>query len=222
MDKKNTIKITLEVHAYAEEKLFDEVLEDEPFYGIVGADIMKPLVKKNGCVLDFNYDNDTRIEDIINFVKITIYGEKSFESDYPKYTFTYKKERYLVLDGKQKIIKILKYIDPDNTGSIIVTIFVSYDAGCVASEGKLRYFVRSHESGKHNVPHIHVRDAGYEYEASIRISDGEIIAGTLPTKLANKAKDKILEDQDYFYHCWNTMTDGLKIDINHHYGYIEY
>ena len=67
-----------------------------------------------------------------------------------------------------------------------------------------------------------MRDAGYEYEASIRISDGEIIAGTLPTKLANKAKDKILEDQDYLYHCWNTMTDGLKIDINHHYGYIEY
>ena len=49
-----------------------------------------------------------------------------------------------------------------------------------------------------------------------------IIAGELPSKYAKMAKKKILSDQEYFYNCWNTMTDGLQVDINHHYGYIKY
>lgn len=115
-----------------------------------------------------------------------------------------------------------KYLDPNNIGTITFSVLVSCDAGGVAREGPLRYFVHSHEAGSHHEPHIHVRDNAYEHEASIRISDGEIIAGELPSKYAKMAKTKILSDQEFFYNCWNTLTDGLQVDINHHYGYIEY
>jgi len=42
------------------------------------------------------------------------------------------------------------------------------------------YFI---ENNKHDVPHFHARYA--EYEASINISDGNILAGELPKKTAS-------------------------------------
>ena len=80
----------------------------------------------------------------------------------------------------------------------------------------------SHESGSHNKPHVHVRDTQYRYNASVSLDDGEVIVGNLPKKLAKLAKKKVLSDQEFFYNCWNTMTDGLKVDINHHYKIIGY
>lgn len=74
----------------------------------------------------------------------------------------------------------------------------------------------------HNEPHVHVRDTGYEYEASLALKDGRILAGSFPRKLLKKAQRKLVEEQAYFLRCWNTQTDGLTVDINHHFGYIKY
>lgn len=132
-------------------------------------------------------------------------------------------ERYYIDNDGQNFSELLeKYLDPNHTGTIVVGILVSCNAGDVGGVWPLRFYVRSRESGSHHEAHIHVSDIGHQHEAAVRISDGEVIAGKLPRKLAKLAKESILADQEYFYKCWNTMTDGLKVDINHHYGYIQY
>lgn len=218
------VTVKLEIHAYAEEKLRDEMLDDLPFYGIHGPEIMRPLSEKRGCCFSLEYDETTHASDVMKAVKQTIWGRDGEpEGSSTSYSFLQNKERYYITDNTCNFRKLLsKYLDPNNTGCITVCVLVSCDAGEVGSEWPLRFYVYSHESGRHNEAHIHVRDVGHRYEASVRISDGEIIAGELPAKYAKLAKRKILSDQAYFYNCWNTMTDGLKVDINHHYGYIQY
>lgn len=218
------IKIRLEIHAYAREKLHDWDFDSAPSYGINGPEVMLPLSKKRGVVILFSYDENTSLGDVINFVKSAIWGTSDTEVSAPvSYSFLVEDERYFIAD-KTKLFRNLlgTYLAPDDTNTITICVLVSCDAGEVASEWPLRFYVHSREAGSHHEPHIHVCDTGHEYEASIRISDGEIIAGELPRKYAKLAKKKILSDQPYFYHCWNTMTDGLQVDINHHYGYIQY
>lgn len=217
------IQIKLEIHAFAEEQLCDDCF-DAPYYGINGPEIMQPLSVKRNHIMTFQYDSQTSLRELVDAVKHEIWGDSEAETYAPvDYAFLVHDERYYITDDSQYFMKLLpRYLDPDSTGIITFCILVSCDAGDVAREGPLRYYVHSHEAGKHNEPHIHVCDTGHEYEASIRISDGEIIAGELPRKFAKLAKKKILSDQPYFYNCWNTMTDGLQADINHHYGYIQY
>lgn len=218
------IRIKLDIHAHVAEQLCDGVFDDAPFYGINGPDAMEPLSKKRNHEMVFEYDKKTCLGDIINAVKYDIW-RNSNANEYVSvtYAFLVGNERYNIVDYTQNFREVLiKYLDTNNTGAVTFSILVSCDAGGVASEGPLRYFVHSRESGSHHEAHIHVRDNAFEYEASVRISDGEVIAGELPSKYAKMAKKKILSDQAYFYHCWNTMTDGLQVDINHHYGYIKY
>ena len=218
------VTVRLEIHAYAENALCDRVFDEPPFYGINGPKIMRPLSEKRGHIFCLKYDKDTHVGDIIDAVKQVVWGKDGEPAWSPTlYSFLHNNERYYIINRSQNFDALLhKFLDPDRTGHITVCILVSCDAGDVGSEWPLRFYVHSRESGSHNEAHIHVCDVGHRYEASVRISDGEIIAGALPRKLAKLAKKKILSDQEYFYNCWNTLTDGLKVDINHHYGYIQY
>lgn len=218
------LKIELEIHACAEEQLCDQYFDDPPFFGINGPEIMLPLSKKRGQAVICECNEQTRVADIINAVKRDIWGSDGEPEWAPvSYTFLANGERYYITDNKCDFSTLRhKYLDPKNTGVITVGILVSCDAGDVGGVYPLRFCVRSREAGNHHEAHVHVHDVGHQYEASVRISDGEIIAGKLPRKLAKLAKESILADQEYFYNCWNTMTDGLKVDINHHYGYIKY
>lgn len=214
--------IKLDIHAFAREKLCDEQLKSP--YGLYGLEVMQPLGRKINYEFEFLYDSQTQVMDVVNAAKTEIWGNDHKDDWTPEvFAFTVQNERYYIADQTKNFGELVeKYLDRNHTGKIILTVLVSCDAGTICNDGVLRYYVHSHEAGKHNEPHIHVRDLGFHYEASVRISDGEIIAGMLPRKLANKAKNKILSDQEFFAHCWNTMTDGLEIDINHHYGYIGY
>lgn len=218
------IRIKLDIHAFVQEHLCDEVFDDAPDYGLHGPEIMYPLSKKRNSELVFEYDTSTCLDDIINTVKYEIWEDSAIREYVDAiYAFSVDNERYYIEDSSRNFVDLLsKYLDPNNIGTIIFSILISCNAGAVACEGPLRYYVRSHEFGSHHEAHIHVSDNAHEYEASVRISDGEIIAGELPSKYAKMAKKKILSDQEYFYNCWNTMTDGLQVDINHHYGYIKY
>lgn len=218
------IKIRLEIHAYAEEKLCDEFFDEPPFFGINGPEVMLPLSKKRGHIFHFEYNEETLVRDVMDTVKREIWGtSEGCELAPISYSFLLGSERYYIYDDTRHFGDlVLKILDPSASGYLTVCILVSCDAGDVGSEWPLRFYVHSKESGRHNEAHIHVCDVGHQYEASVRISDGEVIAGNLPKKLAKLAKEKILSDQNYFYNCWNTMTDGLKVDINHHYGYIQY
>ena len=218
------LTVKLEIHAYAEDQLCDECFDDPPFFGINGPEIMLPLSKKRGHVFVCEYHEQTRVVDIINAVKREIWGDDGEPKCSPtSYSFLVDGERYYVSDIEHDFSTLKsKHLDPKSTGVITVGVLVSCNAGDIGGVHPLRFYVRSREAGNHHEAHVHVCDVGHQYEASVRISDGEVIAGKLSKKLAKLAKESILADQEYFYNCWNTMTDGLKVDINRHYGYIKY
>lgn len=218
------LNVEFVVHAYAEERLCDEELEPESDYGLYGPDVMIPLAAKRGTVMPFEYSENTTVGELLNAIKLAIWGEVSEDSIAPvEYSFLYKEERYFVDNENANLLWLLKkYLDPEESGSVTACILVSCDAGAVFEQYPLRFFVHSREAGKHNEPHIHVCDSGSDYEASVRISDGKIIVGYLPRKLERLAEKTILENQAYFYNCWNTKTDGLLADINHHFNIIRY
>lgn len=216
------VSVSLDIHAFAEERLCDRWFDSPPDYGIVGPEIMKPLSTKRNTQMELLYCEDTLVDDLIHAVKEYIWNAPDFEAGNTQYAFLVDGERYYP-DYQSNFQKLLnKYLDPTGAGTIVLTILVCHDAGDVGFEYPLRFYVNSHEGNRHRDAHIHVEDTSHQYSAAIRISDGEVIAGKLPKKLANIAKRTILSDQIYFIDCWNKQTDGLEVDINKHFGYIQY
>lgn len=217
------LHVKLDIHAYAEGQLRDYYFDQPPYCGILSPGIMLPLRDMRNKTIRFQYDNNTVVGDLISFVKESIWGDIDFLGSSPEFAFSVGSDRYYPCNYYANLSELLQnYLDPDNEGIITYTILVCHDAGEVGYVHPLYFYVNSRESGRHHEAHIHVRDRSHGHEASVRISDGEIIAGELPSKLAKLAKEKILSEQIYFYKCWNTMTDGLAVDIDKHYGYIPY
>ena len=183
---------------------------------------MKRTSEKRNSSVQFSFNENSTVLDLISFITAAIWNDPNFFIGNTSFAFLVDNER-LYPDYDVCFSKILnKYLDPKNSGTITLSILVSHDAGDVGFEYPLRFYVQSREAGSHHEAHIHVEDTSHQYSASIRISDGEVIAGELPKKLAKLAKKKILSDQKYFYKCWNTQTDGLQVDINKHLGLIQY
>ena len=217
------LNVIIEAHAYADEQLCDCYFEEESHYGIVGAEIMAPLATVRGRQYKINYDDNTNIRELIAEIRRIIWKDDCFDPFSPiRYSFLSKSERMYVVDWNKKLKSLIDYFDPDNTGIITICILVSHNAGDVGGIFPLRFFVRSREAGKHHEPHIHVEHVDHEHSATVRISDGEVIEGNLKPRHAKLAKEKILSDQDYYYSCWNKLTDGIAVDINHHNGFIGY
>ncbi len=66
---------------------------------------------------------------------------------------------------------------------------------------------------KHTIPHIHAKYA--EFEASINIEDGEILAGKLPRKQLRLVQAWIELHKDELFADWEIATSGenpYKID----------
>lgn len=218
------IIIQIETHAYAEEKLCDEILDenlpdDVQSCGILGPEIILPLRRNRHCELKFEYTEATTVGEVQHAVLEHIQSLNHGVW----LAFLSGGERFKIGDRNACFSKLVeKYLDPCDTGKIKVAALVSLDAGVVCEEGQLRYVMHSGEAGKHHLPHVHVHTTSHEFEASISIQDGQVLAGNLPPKLLKKARKKISEDRDFFLNCWCTLTDGLIPDINYHYGYIKY
>ena len=58
----------------------------------------------------------------------------------------------------------------------------------------------------HNMPHIHARYA--EFEASVRIDDGELLAGNLPRKQLRLVQAWIELHRDELIADWELATNG--------------
>ena len=220
------VNFQIEVHIYSDEALRDECyLEPGAPFGTLSPYALIPLRRNRNCEFTFQYSDTTTIKEALRAIlqRIECDDPDILEVNENSIHFTHNGERYWVQDKNANLANlIVKYLDPSQCGIVSVQILVSADAGAAACEEGLRYFVHSHEAGKHNEPHIHVRDTEHEYEVSLAISDGRVLAGTMPRKMLKKAQKKIAADKAYFYNCWSTMTDGLLPDINHHYGYIQY
>lgn len=105
-----------------------------------------------------------------------------------------------------------------NTANVKALFIVSNAAGEAFRDDGLRYYFHSHEAGKHNKPHVHV-DYLHEASGTYDILTGERINGDIPSKKDKIIRKKILDNQDELIKWWNYRTDGIKIDINHAFGY---
>lgn len=216
------IKVRITAHAYAEEKIHDEYF-DYPEYGIAGCTTMGPLDKARGKDCEYYYDANTTLGDFDHYFMRFIWGDTARSEIFAKMTFIAKNRRFVIDNEEASFLNAVdKYLDTSHLGVIEICYWVSYDAGQIEPKaGKLRYTVHSRERGKHNSPHVHVSDSGYNYEAVVLIDTGEVKEGSLPDKLAREAKRTILGNQRYYYECWNTLTDGLAVDIDHEMGIVE-
>ena len=223
-DLKEQYKIIVKItaHAYAEGKIHDEYFE-YPGYGIAGATTMEPLDKARGKEYEYDYDNGTTLGEFDHYFINLIWGDTDKSQVYARMTFIVKNRRYSIDNEEASFSYVVdKYLDPSHIGTIEICYWVSHDAGQIEpKEGKLRYIVHSRERGKHNIPHVHVSDSGYTCEAVVSIDTGKVIAGSLPKRLEKEAKRTILGNQSYYFECWNTMTDGLVVDIDHETGIVD-
>lgn len=98
-------------------------------------------------------------------------------------------------------------------------VFLIYmnQAGSIWKKDGVEYYMNSKESGSHHRAHVHI-DFRHKYEASIAIDNGDILAGELPDKILKIVRKRIEDKKEFLSDCWNTKTDGLKIDINHYFG----
>lgn len=219
----HTITIWIEAHAYAEEKLCDETF-DIPGFAIAGPECMAPLVCWRGRELQVDYNDDTTIGEFRDSIAQHIYGKRFDEiPGYVKFTFTVGNDR-AEIDAPDKNFETLlrTYIDPQETGSMKVCFLVSHDAGVVYKENRLRFCMNSREGTQHNEPHVHVEDVRHEFAASLDLFTGDVLAGELPAKFKNEANRILSDNRDYFIKSWNQLTDGIRIDINHGLGLIQY
>ena len=101
----------------------------------------------------------------------------------------------------------------------VLELYLIYcnQAGSIWRDDGIEYYMNSKESGSHYRAHVHV-DYKHECEASIALDNGEVLAGKIPSKALRIVRKRIEENKEFLAKCWNEMTDGLKIDLNHYFG----
>ena len=215
------IQIQVETHAYRKEKLYDEILDkvlgdDIQSCGIVGAETIIPLRKKRNPLISFEYTESTTLLDVVNAI-YSFYGIPDY---FVRIAFLYNGYRYWIDNEEANFQTVVsKYLDPKSTGIIYIGVYVSLDAGSILEEDGIRYYMNSRERGKHHEPHVHL--CSDEHSAVLIITTGRLI-GEFPAKLTKKARKKVRSNAAFFLDKWNTLTDGLKVDINHALGLINY
>lgn len=219
--------IKISCHVYAQEHLCDEILDenlgdDIDSCGIIGPEIILPLRRNRDLEISVEYTTETTIKDIVN----TIYDKLGLlDLDcalHPRIAFWSSEIRYWV-DNIDALFETVvdKYLDPQKIGYVTAAVYVSGNAGSIFEEDGIRYYMNSREKGKHHEPHIHLRSLDSCEEAVIIIKTREVI-GKFPRKLIKKAKQKVEKNEYFFLEQWNVLTDGLKVDINHYLGLINY
>lgn len=215
------IEIQVVTHAYCEEELCDNVLnealgDDIDSCGIVPEYIIIPIRKNRNPHIEFEYTNETTLYD----VETAIYSTLGIPGEMVRTGFLYDGYRYWIDNGNAKFhIAVSQHLDPKNTGVIHAGVYVCMDAGSILEEDGIRYYMNSPERGKHHEPHVHLHSD--EHEAVLIITTGRLI-GDFPSKLTKKARKKVRNNAAFFLEKWNTLTDGLKVDINHALGLINY
>jgi len=63
------------------------------------------------------------------------------------------------------------------------------------------------DTQQHNKPHVHIEYVGYK--ASIAL-DGEVLAGSIPTKKLALVKAWIILHEEELYAAWNNAVQGIE------------
>lgn len=229
------LKIHVTVHAYAEEKLHDEVLVPHSGnYGIHGKEIVAPLRRINEK--DFSIRNigaEFSVRNLWDWVNERIYeiGAK-FKTD-PVLTLADEFsviQKYLVFNGlrysigatEKPITYFLHRMGYGIDDTIEIQLLLCMDAGSVFEDDGIRYYMNSREAGKHNLPHVHV-DIRHEDSGSFSIIDGEQLSKEkIKSSDIKKIQRKIAAKKEELIKYWNEHTDGLTVDLDQALGLIGY
>lgn len=229
------LKIHVTVHAYAEEKLHDEVLVPHSGnYGIPGKEIVAPLRRINGK--DFSIRNigaEFSVRNLWDWVNERIYeiGAK-FKTD-PVLTLADEFsviQKYLVFNGlrysigatEKPITYFLHRMGHGIEDTIEIQLLLCMDAGSVFEDDGIRYYMNSREAGKHNEAHVHV-DIRHEKSGSFSIITGKKLSkGEIRASDVRKIQMMIANHQAELINFWNEHTDGLTVDLDQAFGRIDY
>jgi len=218
------VKIELEFHLFADDRLDDSLLDAPPLeHGIFLPQDVATIRKYRHHTMTIECDARTTLEKVFNTIVAETENEGRSYVDEWSFFFVNAPERFRIGNPSAPFLDIAKkYLNLDKFQKVLAEIYVSFNAGTIYKEDGIRYYMHSREAGKHSLPHVHIEDAQHKYQASISLQNGELLAGVFPLRLLKKVQQKIEDDNDYFMNCWHQCTDGLEPDINHHYGYIDY
>lgn len=173
---------------------------------------------QNHMAFDFHLDAgpDSSITEIANKIAEMIgFDEQRFAEGPIKIYLLEDGEFVEVVAPAVRISTLSKYYNIRE--DLHIFFMLSNQAGDIWNEDGLRYYMNSRESGRHHLPHVHV-DYKHEASATVSLYDGEMIESDLPGKVMKRVKRKVLDNQEYLLECWNKMTDGLRVDLNVHFG----
>lgn len=223
-----TINCKIVITAYANYQECNEIMDfGSREFGAIGPEIIFPLRLINGRSFDFKFRENATIKTLVNAIKREmddIWANYHYW-DFLKWSVISEdgEERYYLDDWEINLPSFLRnYFDYPDNSEIVIQLLISGDSGEVDNEEGILYYIYSHEKGKHHLPHVHVNTTDHDHSAVITIHDGEIIEGYLPGKKRKKAKMHILDNKEYFYDCWNKLTDGIRVDVNKHFKLIGY
>lgn len=165
---------------------------------------------------DFNYRRDNIVDDLVRelFNHMGFYYESAFEYGPLPLWIMQDRMLYGIQDLSLVFSSVLDMIQNDKTELLIYLIY-SHQAGYVigAADG-VKYRMYSKESGKHNVPHVHVEFGG-DKKASISIKDGKVLAGVVPKKVLKVVRKRIADNRYELLSAWKRVTDGIEIDLEY-------
>ena len=220
-----TIIVNIGVHAFGEEELCDEILDNKRArYGVLSPKSIDPLCNMRNQTLQIKINEKTTYKTFEKRLNMSIWGNNWNELAIGTIFFSLLDGSRAEIDKPSANFQTLlnKYLDPNGTNHIQVSYYVCVDAGDVLKVENLRFYIPSKEKG-HHLAHVHVQERNSGNTCSICILNGKKLAGdNFKKKKKKKAQRIIMDKQEFFIDCWNKMTDGLKVDINHKMGLIKY
>ena len=221
----NKLNCNIRVVVYEGNKECPELLElNSQNYSIIPPEVLDPLKILNGQTYSFSFCENATILTLTNSVKIRM---SDIQPNYKYWDYLtwaiYYQDRYYLDDYSVNLSFILeKYFGFPKNDCIELQLLISANAGEIDNADGLEYYMYSHEKGSHHWPHVHVNTTDHNHSAVIRIEDGELLDGKLPGKKLKIARERIKDNKRFFCICWNTKTDGIRIDINNHFNMIGY
>ena len=93
---------------------------------------------------------------------------------------------------------------PKEIISFLEDLFEIYEIrGRVGQENGVVFNIRTNEKN-HNIAHVHAEYG--DYNVSIRIDNGEVLAGTLPKKKQRIAKEWVLKNKENLLTKWSEIA----------------
>lgn len=169
---------------------------------------------------DDTYTFNTLYRDICK--KIGIRPMFAVDSDCPAFfdMLIELDDNYLIGIDDYNILlnKVLKAF---HSNSIIVYLKIIPGRGELYRGDGIKIFMRAEPDERHHGAHVHVW-GGDDRNASISIEDEKEYAGNLNKKERKKALAIIRENKDVLLEIWETLIEGISIDVDYKLGRISF